>query len=165
MGIHSIGSPWTWTPTKKMKTYGDKSLLGGLITYKSRGAGVVLGARLTVGLHLLNAKKPMEQMKVLERNVIEVVKNHRILQSGDPGSTFQAGQGLYKAPDGIVEEPAVQVLITHLTDESPEEFRANAKDLGEFLATVFGQNEVLIEILVNNVIDEVVGATRNPEYV
>ncbi len=158
MGIHEVNRLWTWQPTGALKTYGRGGGLSGIKTYKASGKGKILSARLTFGLNVL------QSFKLKMKNVIDAVKNHRIIQTGDPGSFFQAGRGLYKSTDGLVEEDAVQILITHLTNESSKEFRENAKDLGEFLATIFGQDEVLVEILVNNVIDEVVGATQNKLY-
>jgi len=92
-------------------------------------------------------------------DIIATVRDTRIAQVDDPGSSFISQKGLYKhkVTGETVSEESVRVIIMLLTDETPEEFRENVLVLAEDLADKFDQEEVIVEFQDRGVTDFVIG--------
>jgi len=92
--------------------------------------------------------------------VRSVVRQLRMEQAGDPGASFIMQKGLYLHRDKkqVIEENSVRVIILLLTGETQKEFQDNIFRLGEELARVFDQEEVLVEFQDRGVHEKVFGA-------
>lgn len=101
--------------------------------------------------------------------VVDVVKAVRLQQTstsgvpddGDPGSTFILQRGLFKHKTGeIIDEESVRVIILHLTNETPDEFREHLLKLAEIMCEKFNQDELIVEFQLGGVTESVVGVSH-----
>ena len=110
-------------------------------------------ARLFVGFNV--GQETIFEMK----DLVEVVRQVREKQVGDPSSSFVYQHGIYKHQAGdIVEEPGAQVIIINM-DASAKDFVAQMIALAETIARDMSQEEVVVEIQRNGVVERVLGVS------
>lgn len=118
---------------------------------------MILAARIFVGFNV-----GPEPVYTLE-DLVEIVKNARWAQTGDPSSTFIAQRGVYRHEGGeVVEEDGAQVIILNTTDMPYKEFVDQIVMLAEAIAERMRQEEVIVEIQRGGITQQVlgVGASR-----
>lgn len=100
-------------------------------------------ARIFVGFNVGD-----EKVWSLE-DVVEIVREIRTEQVGNPGSTFLLQKGIYAHQAGgpVVEEDGAQVIILNLPDydTEPAQFRKQIVKLAEDMARQLRQEEVIVE--------------------
>jgi len=113
---------------------------------------MILAARIFVGFNV-----GQEPVYTLE-DLVEIVKNARWAQTGDPSSTFIAQRGVYRHEGGeVVEEDGAQVIILN-TEEMPyKEFVDQMITLAEAIAERMKQEEVIVEIQRGGITQQVLG--------
>lgn len=97
------------------------------------------------------------------KRIIEWVKQYRIAQVGDPGSSFVLQKGVYRhrRTGQIIDESSVRIIILNLAEnESEDEFRNNILAMAEALRSDFNQEEVILEYQRRGVTTEVFGITE-----
>ena len=111
------------------------------------------GARLIVGLNV--GKKPTWTIK----DVIRVVKEIRLAQAGDAGSSLLLQHGMYSWVDKkgklqTTQEKSVQVIVINFAElQTPQKkFEKQMVYLGEELARRFKQQVVPIEVQKNGIV-------------
>lgn len=104
------------------------------------GEGVYSGL-IIVGL------EGRDDEKYTLKDVIEIVKEVREEQAGDPGSSFLSQKGLFKDPNTgkVFDENSIRIILLHLTKESKRKFKENILDLAELLRESLNQQTVIVE--------------------
>lgn len=112
-----------------------------------RGKHIVLAARLFVGLSV--HEKPKWSVK----DVVDVVRDVREAQTGDPSASFLSQRGIYKHQSGnrIIDEKSVQVIVLDRAGVGRKKFEKQIIQLGEELARRLKQETVVGELQVNGV--------------
>jgi hypothetical protein len=112
-------------------------------------------ARLFVGFNV--GQKTVYEMD----DLVEIVRQVREQQTGNPSSSFVYQQGIYRHHSGeIVEEPGAQVIIINM-DVSAEQFVDQMVELAETIAAEMSQEEVVVEIQRNGLVQEVLGVNAD----
>jgi hypothetical protein len=113
---------------------------------------MILASRIFVGFNV-----GPEPVYTLE-DLVEIVKNLRWAQTGDPSSTFIAQRGVYRHEGGeVVEEDGAQVIILNTTDMPYQEFVNQIVTLAEAIAERMKQEEVIVEIQRGGITQQVLG--------
>lgn len=116
-----------------------------------------LAARVIVGFNVEG--RPTWNMD----DFVQLVKQLREEQAGDPSASFIAQKGIYKHADpahGVVIEEGAQILIINTDPQvKRKRFTTQMIELAERIAAVFQQESVFVEIQVNGVTKQVMGVT------
>lgn len=92
---------------------------------------------------------------------MEIVREIRTEQVGNPGSTFLLQKGIYAHAAGgpVIEEDGAQVIILNLPDygTEPPAFRKQIVKLAEDMARQLQQEEVIVEFQKGGVTERTMG--------
>jgi len=112
----------------------------------------VWAARLFVGFNV--GETPVYTIQ----DLMDVVREVRQKQVGDPSSSFVTQKGLYLHRDTgqLVKEPGAQVIIINLSS-TPEQFEKEMIALAEEIAERLNQEEVILEMQHNGISQETLG--------
>lgn len=90
-------------------------------------------------------------------DLVPIVRDARIEQTGDPSSSFLSQHGLYRHDDGtLVEEPGAQVILINV-GEAPDKFEQHMIELAEAIASELDQEEVVVELQRGGITQRVFG--------
>jgi hypothetical protein len=104
----------------------------------------VLAARLFVGFGA--RAKPTRSLD----DVLRIVREVRVQQSGDPDMAFLFTEGVCwsKPPSTTEEEPGAQIVIIDQHRRTQERFQAEIVALAETLASFVGKERIFVEMQI-----------------
>lgn len=122
-------------------------------------------ARMFLGFQKGRRRVPKQEAARRMEKLVQLVREIRVEQVGDPGASFLTQRGMYRHDDGyVIDEPGAQVIVINVdrvmkkgkkiekVPVTPEQFEKDIEQLSEDLATELDQESIIVEIQRNGVV-------------